>query len=71
MVGNGLVLLLLGIFFAHQDAPRFIVPSLILYLAFIASFASGIARLVMFARLDYTGEVLAIQRQLESLYALR
>lgn len=70
-VVNGLGLVLLGVFIARQQQLRFILPGLLLYPSFIALFASCVAQLVGLARLDFSGEVLAIQRRLEWLYVLR
>lgn len=68
---NGLMLVLLGAFIAHQDAWRFIVPALILYPPSIALFANSVLQLCRLARLDFGDGVAAIQQKLERLYVLR
>lgn len=70
-VSNGLMLVLLGVFIAHQDAWRFIVPALILYPPSIALFANSVLQLFRLARLDFGDGVAVIQQKLERLYVLR
>lgn len=71
IASNGLVLLLLGVFIAHQDVWRFILPALILYPPFIALFAGSVLQVLWLTQLDFGDSVVAIQQKLERLYALR
>lgn len=71
LVGNGVILLLLGAFIARQDQWRFIVPALLLYPLSLANFVSGVAQRVVVARVDFGDHVLLIQKRLETLWTLR
>lgn len=71
LVGNCVILLLLGLFIARQDQWRFIAPALMLYPLSLANFVTGVVQRVVLARLDYGERVLVIQKRLEMLWKLR
>lgn len=71
LLGDGVMLVLLGIFIARQDQWRFIVPGLLVFVATLALFASNISQRAVYAALDYGSGVVAIQRRLARLSTLR
>lgn len=71
LLGNGVILVLLGVFIARQDQWRFTAPALLLFLATLAMFASNVVQRVVYAALDYGADVVAIQSRLERLCMLR
>jgi len=71
LLGNGVILVLLGVFIARQDQWRFIAPALLLFLATLAMSASNVAQRGVYAALDYGAGVVAIQSRLEWLCMLR
>jgi hypothetical protein len=71
LLGNGVLLALLGLFIARQDQWRFSVPGVLVFVATLALFASNLAQRVTYATLDYGAGVVAIQARLERLCVLR
>jgi len=70
---TGLVVLgILGRFiYAHRAEPRFALPAMLLHIWVIASVAASIRQMAMALQIDYNEPVLLIQKQIESLRALR
>lgn len=67
-----LAVLLVGAFLAeHIHAARYAVPAIVLQVAAILKLSATIRQLAMIARIDYAAPVVAIQRQLAALRALR
>jgi hypothetical protein len=67
-----LAVVLVGAFLAeHVHAVRYAVPAIALHVAAVLKLASTVRQLVMFGRIDYAAPVVAIQRQLAALRALR
>ena len=67
-----LAVLLVGAFLAeHIHAARYAVPAIMLQVAAILKLSATIRQLAMIARIDYAAPVVAIQRQLAALRALR
>lgn len=65
---NAIALLILGTFVSnHLDAPRFLLPALLLHGCAIASIAAGVRQLLMLRQVDYSGPIVAVQRTLTSL----
>lgn len=72
LVCDAIVVLLLGSFVGdHLDRPAMLAPGLALFVAAIALVAVGVRQLVLAAGIDYDAPVVAIQRDIERLAALR
>lgn len=67
-----LALVILGQFiFEHWAEPRFALPAVVLHLWMIASASASIRQMVMALQIDYDKPIAVIQKQIESLRALR
>jgi hypothetical protein len=69
----GLVTLaILGKFiYTHWNEPRFALPAMVLHVWVIAYVATSIRQIVMALQIDYNKPIVLIQRQIESLRAMR
>lgn len=67
-----LALVIVGRFISeHWAEPRFALPAIVLHVWMIASVAASIRQMVMALQIDYDKPVAVIQKQIESLRALR
>jgi hypothetical protein len=67
-----IVLAILGRFiYRHWTEPRFVLPAVLLHVWVIASVAASIRQMAMALQIDYNKPVVVIQKQIESLRALR
>lgn len=67
-----ITLVILGRFiYMHRAEPRFVFPAVVLHVWVIAGVAASIRQMAMALQIDYNEPIVSIQRQIESLRALR
>jgi hypothetical protein len=71
LLGFGTLLILGGFIHRHWAEPRFALPATALHIWVIGYVAASIAQIAMALQIDYSKPVASIQRQIESLRALR